>query len=168
MAQSPQFYKQMGVGIFERVFEIGPVFRAEPHFTSRHINEYISLDAEMGFIDSFEEIMEKLEEVIWEIMAGVKKNCAKQLALYGAEIPSKVKIPRLKLKEALDILEKEYGKKSLEVDIDPQGERLICQYAKKKWGSDFVFLTHYPKTIRPFYAMPNQDNPEETNSLICF
>ncbi len=165
LAQSPQFYKQMGVGIFERVFEIGPVFRAEPHFTSRHINEYISLDAEMGFIDSFEDVMNKLEELIWEIMAKKKEKCAKELVLYEAEIPQKTKIPRLKLKEALEILEKEYNKKTLEIDIDPEGERLICQYVKKKWGSDFVFLTHYPRSIRPFYAMPSQNNPQETESF---
>jgi len=165
LAQSPQFYKQMGVGIFERVFEIGPVFRAEPHFTSRHINEYISLDAEMGFIESFEEIMDELEKIIWQIMEKIGEKCSKELALYDAKVPKRKKIPRIKLGEALKILEKEYGKKTMEFDIDPEGERLISEYAQKKWGSEFIFLTHYPRAKRPFYTMPSKENPEETESF---
>jgi len=166
LAQSPQFYKQMGVGTFERVFEVGPVFRAEPHFTSRHINEYISLDAEMGFIDSYEDIMSTLEEVIWLLMQHVGKNAKTALKKHGANVPEKKEIPRMKLAEALEILKKEFGKDSVEAkDIDPEGEKLICQYVKKKFGSDFVFLTHYPTAVRPPYTMPNEENKEETNSF---
>ncbi len=165
LAQSPQFYKQMGVGVFERVFEVGPVFRAEPHFTSRHINEYISLDAEMGFIENYADIMDELEKVFWQVIDEVKKECQSQLKIYQAVLPEKTEIPRIKLSEALKILEKEFGKKSEVFDIDPEGERLICEYAKKNYNSDLIFLTHYPAEIRPMYTMPCEDNLEETCSF---
>lgn len=164
LAQSPQFYKQAGVGIFERVFEIGTVFRAEPHYTTRHVNEYIGLDAEMGFIENFSEVMDQLEKVIMLMMKSIAKNCAGDLEKYGAQIPKAKKIPRIKLAEALEILEKEYGKKMETMDIDPEGERLISEWAKKEHDSDFVFLTHYPANIRPFYAMPSED-PQFTESF---
>ncbi len=165
LAQSPQFYKQMGVGAFERVFEVGPVFRAEPHFTSRHVNEYISLDAEMGFIDNYEEIMNELESVFWCMMELVKENNKDELEKYGADVPKKTEIPRMKLSQALEIIEREYGKKSEELDIDPEGERLICEYVKKEKDSDLVFLTHYPTSIRPMYAMPNEKDKTLTSSF---
>lgn len=164
LAQSPQFYKQAGVGIFERVFEIGTVFRAEPHFTTRHVNEYIGLDAELGFIDSFEDVMRQLEKNLEHVFSHIGKKCRKELALFDAKIPKVKIIPRMKLTEALEILEKEYGKKMEVVDIDPEGERLICEWVKKKYKSDFVFLTHYPSAIRPFYAMPS-DDPQYTESF---
>lgn len=168
LAQSPQFYKQAGVGAFERVFEIGTVFRAEPHFTTRHVNEYTGLDAEMGFIDSFSDVMDSLEKVMKRIMTDISQNCQAELKEYGEnEILFSEKIPRIKLTEALEVLEKEYGKKSEDVDIDPEGERLICEWAKKTHGSDFVFLTHYPIGIRPFYSMPSADGKgTETFDLI--
>ena len=164
LAQSPQFYKQAGVGVFERVFEIGTVFRAEPHFTSRHINEYVSLDAEMGFIESFEDVMTQLEKVLAFIMKEIKNNCSEELAMYDADVPEIKTIPRIKLTEALNILEKEFKKKSDGLDIDPEGERMISQWAKEKYDSDFVFLTHYPVGIRPFYTMPSKD-PQYTESF---
>ncbi len=165
LAQSPQFYKQMGVGIFERVFEIGPVFRAEPHFTSRHVNEYISLDAEMGFIEKYDDVMDQLETVVWEMMEQIGKECQSVLKKYSASIPEKKEIPRMRLDEALKILKKEYKKESEVVDIDPEGERLICKYVKKKYDSDFIFLTHYPKSIRPMYAMPDEKDDKFTSSF---
>lgn len=164
LAQSPQFYKQAGVGAFERVFEVGPVFRAEPHFTTRHVNEYISLDAEMGFIENFGDIMDQLAEVMKKIIAGVKKNCADELKEYGSEISAPEKFPKIKLTEALDILKKEYGKEMSGVDIDPEGERLISEWAQKTYDSDFIFLTHYPTSARPFYTMPSRD-PQYTESF---
>lgn len=165
LAQSPQFYKQMGVGIFERVFEVGPVFRAEPHFTSRHLNEYISLDAELGFIDGYEELMDELEKTVWDVMDEVSENCQKQLELYGAQVPVKIEIPRITLSEAAEILKKEYGKELEDLDIDPEGERLICEYVKKKYDSDFVFLTQYPAAIRPMYTMPSEKDKNLTDSF---
>lgn len=164
LAQSPQFYKQAGVGIFERVFEVGSVFRAEPHYTTRHVNEYIGLDAEMGFINSFEDIMNELEKTMAHIMHSIKKNCKNDLEKYGAKILPVSSIPRIKLTEALEILSKEYGKKMETMDIDNEGERLIGQWAKEKYHSDFIFLTHYPTTLRPFYSMPSAD-PEYTETF---
>jgi nondiscriminating aspartyl-tRNA synthetase len=168
LAQSPQFYKQAGVGAFERVFEIGSVFRAEPHFTTRHVNEYTGLDAEMGFIDSFSDVMDGLEKVMQRVLSDVSKNCPNELLEYAAgELLFAEKFPRLRLTEALEILEKEYGKKSEDVDIDPEGERLICEWAKKTHNCDFVFLTHYPVSVRPFYSMPSVDGEyTETFDLI--
>jgi nondiscriminating aspartyl-tRNA synthetase len=166
LAQSPQFYKQAGVGAFERVFEIGTVFRAEPHFTTRHVNEYTGLDAEMGFIENFSDVMDELEKTMMSIFSDLRKDCVTEFALHGAEFPAEVSIPRLKLTEALHILEKNYGKTMAdgEIDIDPEGERLIGEYAKKEYGSDLLFLTHYPTAIRPFYVMPNED-PQFTDSF---
>jgi len=162
LAQSPQFYKQAAVGAFERVFEIGSVFRAEPHFTSRHINEFVGLDAEMGFIDGPEDVMGALEETMKHVLKSVKKKCAEDLKKYSAEIEIPGKFPRIKFSEALEVLKKEFGKVLDGNDIDPEGERLICEWAKKEHGSDFVFLTNYPWAIRPMYVMPNPKNPKET------
>lgn len=164
LAQSPQFYKQAGVSVFERVFEIGSVFRAEPHYTTRHVNEYIGMDAEMGFIKGFEDVMDELEEVMSYVMSEVAKNCQDDLEKYGAQILPVEKIPRMKLTEALEILDKEYGKKMETIDIDAEGERLICEWVKKNHNSNFVFLTHYPANIRPFYSMPSAD-PQYTNTF---
>lgn len=164
LAQSPQFYKQAGVALFERVFEVGSVFRAEPHFTTRHVNEYIGLDAEMGFIESFEDVMDELERVMNNLFDHLIKNCGEDLAKYSAEILPAGKIPRLKLTEALGILEREYAKKVENMDIDSEGERLIGEWVKKKFNSDLVFLTHYPRTLRPFYSMPSPD-PEYTETF---
>lgn len=157
LAQSPQFYKQAGVGAFERVFEVGSVFRAEPHFTSRHVNEYIGFDAEMGFIGGFEDVMDQLEIVMKRMIDDVLKNCPSEIAEYESEVAVSDRFPRIKLTEALEILKKEYGKETLGVDIDPEGERLICEWAKKTYKSDFIFLTHYPTAARPFYVMPSED-----------
>ncbi len=165
LAQSPQFYKQAGVGIFERVFEIGTVFRSEPHFTSRHVNEYTGLDAEMGFIENFSDVMDELEKVMKQLMIQVKNKCASDVFKYEAEVPEIDSIPRIKLEEAVSIIKKEYGKETEGLDIDSEGERLIGEWAKKEKGSDFVFLTHYPSDLRPFYSMPNQDNPRMTDTF---
>jgi len=164
LAQSPQFYKQAGVGIFERVFEIGSVFRAEPHYTTRHVNEYIGLDAEVGFIESFEDVMDELEKSTKFFMEKIAQNCQADLEKYSAEISPWVKIPRIKLTEAAEILEKEYGKKLEGLDIDAEGEKMIGEWAKKEHNSDFIFLTHYPTKLRPFYSMPSAD-PQYTETF---
>lgn len=165
LAQSPQFYKQAGMSIFERVFEIGTVFRAEPHFTTRHVNEYTGLDAEMGFIDSVEDVMMELEKTMYHLFARIGERCQEQLGRYGANVPGQVVIPRIRLSEALDILKREYGKEVENEDIDGEGERMICEYVKKIYGSDLVFLTHYPVHLRPFYSMPSVDNPKYTETF---
>ncbi|MCX6762240.1 MAG: aspartate--tRNA(Asn) ligase [Candidatus Moranbacteria bacterium] len=162
LAQSPQFYKQAGVGAFERVFEVGSVFRAEPHFTSRHVNEYVGLDAEMGFIDGPEDVMDVLEETMKHVLQSVKEKCAEELKNYEVDVEIPEKFPRIKFSEALEILKKEFGKKMEGNDIDPEGERLICEWAKREKGSDFIFLTNYPWMIRPMYIMPDPENPKVT------
>lgn len=165
LAQSPQFYKQMMVGAgFERVFEVGHVYRAEQHDTNRHLNEYISMDLEMGFIENEEELMDLEENLLKYILNKVAKEGEKYLKLINANIPNiKGKIPRIKLSEAINILEKHYNKKGLEGDLDPEGEKLICKYAKENLGCEFIFLTHYPRKKRPMYTMPCGEH--ETHSF---
>ncbi|MCK4257357.1 MAG: aspartate--tRNA(Asn) ligase [Halanaerobiales bacterium] len=165
LAQSPQFYKQMLVGAgYERVFEIGHVYRAEEHATARHTNEFISLDLEMGFIEDEREIMELETKMLRFIFANIKEECVKELALLEAEVPEIGEdIPALKMSEAIRILQQEYGKTYLEMDLDPEGERLICEYVKEHYGSEFVFITHYLRKKRPMYTMP--DGEELTHSF---
>ncbi len=165
LAQSPQFYKQAGISVFERVFEVGPVFRAEPHFTTRHVNEYIGLDAELAFIESFTEVMDELEAAMNHIFSTVEQKCQAELALHETAVPTLVPFPRLRLSEALIILKEKYGKEVEGSDIDAEGERMIGEYAKETFGSDFIFLTHYPTDLRPFYTMPNADDPSVTESF---
>jgi len=165
LAQSPQLYKQIMVGVFERVFEIGSTFRAEPHFTTRHVNEYISLDAEMGFINGFEDVATMLNKVLVEIFAGLKEEGAQFLAMYGeaGEILLPEKIPMVKLAEMKKIIKEKYDYAIPDTtDIDPEGERLAGRFAREEVNSDFIFLTHYPWSGRPFYTMPCADSPEET------
>lgn len=164
LAQSPQFYKQMMVGVFERVFEIGSAFRAEPHFTTRHVNEYISLDAEMGYISDYRDIIKALNPVLKKMFLMIEKEGKPYLDLYDIEL-SKVpdEIPCVKLSEIKKIIKDEYGYEIPETtDIDPKGEELAGKYAHDKFDSDFIFITHYPWSDRPFYTMPNPENPEET------
>ncbi|CEO33724.1 aspartate--tRNA(Asn) ligase [Paraclostridium sordellii] len=165
LAQSPQFYKQMMVGAgFEIVFEVGHVYRAEQHDTNRHLNEYISMDLEMGFIENEEELMDLEENLLKYILNKVAKEGEKYLKLTNANIPNiNGKIPRMKLSEAINILEKNYNKKGLEGDLDPEGEKLICKYAKENLGCEFIFLTHYPRKKRPMYTMPCGEH--ETHSF---
>lgn len=164
LAQSPQFYKQAAMSAFERVFEIGPVFRAEPHFTTRHVNEYTGFDAEMGFIGGMEDVMNELEKTMHAMFRHLKVAAADELSLWGATIPDEVPIPRIKLSEAFEILKKEYGKELEEGDIDSEGERMIGDYVKKTYGSDLVFLTHYPTAARAFYSKPSPENPQLSES----
>ena len=164
LAQSPQLYKQIMVGVFERVFEIGPVFRAEPHFTTRHINEYISLDAEMGFIDEWKDVTRELNKVLIKMFAYLKEKGGVYLEMYKATLPEVPdEIPYLKLTEAKKIILEKYNYEVLkETDIDPEGERLICKYAKEEFKSDFIFVTHYPWKDRPFYTMPDPKDKDAT------
>lgn len=164
LAQSPQFYKQMMVGVFERVFEVGSVFRAEPHFTTRHVNEYIGLDAEMGYINDLYDVTKTLNVILKEMFEEIGKEGKPYLDLYGIELPKVLdEIPCIKLAEIKKIIKEEYGHEIPEgTDIDPHGEELAGKYAKEKFNSDFIFITHYPWSDRPFYTMPDKDNPEET------
>lgn len=163
LAQSPQFYKQIMVGVFERVFEIGSTFRAEPHFTTRHVNEYISLDGELGFIENFRDITKVLNAVLVGIFDHLRENGKQYTTMFDTEIPSvPAEIPHYKLADMKKIIAEKFGYKIPEdTDIDPEGERLAGQYVKETHNSDFVFLTHYPMVYRPFYTMPDAENPEE-------
>ncbi|TDL53889.1 aspartate--tRNA(Asn) ligase [Paenibacillus dendritiformis] len=167
LAQSPQFYKQMMVGAgYERVFEIGPVYRAEEHNTSRHLNEYISLDAEVGFIRSEEELMDLEQELLKHMFDTVARQCENEFNLLEVEpLALTADIPRMTVAEAHRILERKYGKLSPKGDLDPEGERLLCQYVAENNQPGFVFLTRYPREIRPLYAMPDADEPALTASF---
>jgi len=164
LAQSPQMYKQIMVGVFERVFEIGSVFRAEPHFTTRHVNEYIGLDAEFGFITDYTDIIKTLNKVIKKMFAIIEKEGQQYLDMYQIKLDSiPDEIPCFKLSEIKKIIKEEYGHEvSEDTDIDPKGEELAGKYAKEKFNSDFIFITHYPWSQRPFYTMVSKENPEET------
>ena len=166
LAQSPQFYKQMMVGVFERVFEIAPVFRAEKHDTARHLNEYTGVDLEMGYIESFEEIMETETKMLQNVMCCLKEHYAAELELLQVELPVIETIPQIKFREAKEFIAKEYHREIKDYeDFEPEEEKLLCELMKQKTGSEFVFVTHYPSKKRPFYAMESRKNPEETESF---
>ncbi len=156
LAQSPQLYKQIMVGVYERVFETAPVYRAELSHTSRHLSEYLSLDVEMGFIESENDVMALEETMLKVMMTHVAKACPRELALLGAEVPDvSTAFPRITLLEARDLVAERYGHQTGGKDLDPEAERLVGRWAKEEHGSDFVFVTHYPQAARPFYTYPD-------------
>lgn len=166
LAQSPQFYKQMMVGVFERVYEIAPVFRAEKHDTARHLNEYTSVDFEIGYIENFEDIMAMEQEMLRYTFARLQETCGAELSLLKAEVPVITEIPRIRFSEAKELVSRVYKRAfSEKLDFEPEEEKLLCEYVKKTTGSDFVFVTHYPSAKRPFYAMDSRENPAVTESF---
>lgn len=156
LAQSPQFYKQAMVASgLERVFEIGAAYRAEKHDTPRHLNEYVSLDVEMGFIDSEHDLMDLEVELLAHIFGGVERECGAILAEYGATVPSAEAVratPRIDHEQAKQIISERGGKRVFE--INPEGERLLCDWALETGGVDAVFVYAFPRKARPFYAYP--------------
>lgn len=162
LAQSPQLYKSLLVGDFERVFSVNKVFRAEPSVTTRHLTEVVSLDAEMGFIEDWLEVKDMAEYVIKFILKEVADKCQKELSLYGVDVPSvSNKIPTVKLREAQQIIFERTGRDNRqEKDPSPEDEREICRWAKEKYDSDLVFISHYPTKFRPFYTYPDDEDPE--------
>ena len=166
LAQSPQLYKQAMVGVFERVYEIGPVFRAEKHATQRHLNEYTSLDLEMGFLHSFTDLMALEQGFLRRLVALLRQEYAGELALLGAELPDAEHIPAVRFDEAKRLAAEAYGYAIREpYDLEPEEEQHIGRYAKEVWGSDFVFVTHYPGRKRPFYTMDDPEDPRYTLSF---
>lgn len=166
LAQSPQFYKQMMVGVYERVFEIGPVYRAEKHDTSRHLNEYTGVDFEMGYIESFEEIMEMETAMLKYALAYLKEHCAAEIQLLKVDVPVINEIPVLKFSEAKELVAREFGREIKDYeDFEPEEEKLLSKWLKETTGSDFVFITAYPSKKRPFYAKESEENREETLSF---
>ena len=154
------------VGSLERVYEVAPVFRAEKHATARHLNEYTSLDCEMGYLDSFVDLMELETGFLRCCMTALKERCAKELALLGVELPEIGEIPAVPFEEAKRLASEAYGRPIRDpFDLEPEEEHLIGRYWKEKTGSDFVFVTHYPSKKRPFYAMDDPDDPRYTLSF---
>ena len=168
LATSPQLYKQIMVGIYERAFTVGNIFRAEKHSTSRHLNEYTSMDFEMGFIESYADVAEMLTKVLRGIKKNLEENCKYEIELLGVEdILLPEEIPMMKLSEAQEILENKLGAENAvgEPDLEPEHERMICDYAKNELGSDLIFITHYPVSKRPFYSMEDDDNKGFTKTF---
>lgn len=166
LAQSPQFYKQMLVGVFDRVFEVGPVFRAEKHNTKRHLNEYTSLDFEMGYIDGFEDIMAMETGFLQYTMKLLERDYAKELKMLGVTLPNVEQIPAVRFDEAKQKVAEKYHRQIRNpYDLEPEEEALIGQYYKEECGADFVFVTHYPSKKRPFYAMDDPADPTYTLSF---
>ena len=166
LAQSPQFYKQMMVGVYERVFEIAPVYRAEKHDTSRHLNEYTSVDFEMGYINSFEEIMQMETLMLRYTFQYLQKNYESEIKLLRINLPVIHEIPVITFKEAKELIAKEYHREINDLDdFEPEEEKLLCRWIKEETVSDFVFVTGYPSKKRPFYAMESKENREETLSF---
>lgn len=155
LAQSPQLYKQIMVGVFERVYETAPVYRAEKSHTTRHLSEYLSLDVEFGPITDEEDVMALQEATVKHMLATVESEAASELEAFGETFPDlSVSIPRVPLLEARKIVEERYGHASGGKDLDPEAERLIGRWAKEQHGSDFVFVTKFPEAARPFYTYP--------------
>lgn len=167
LATSPQLYKQIMVGVFEKVFTTGNVYRAEKHSTSRHINEYTSLDIEMGFIKDHTDIMNIENKLLAYIVEDLKAKCQPEFKLMNAEIPEILpEIPRIKLREAQALISKETGVDCTnEPDLEPQHERWLCEYSKKTWNSDFIFITHFPVSKRPFYTFEDESDPGYTKGF---
>jgi nondiscriminating aspartyl-tRNA synthetase len=161
LAQSPQFYKQMLVGVFERVYEVGPVFRAEPHDTVRHLSEYVSLDVELGFIDDHRDVVRVLREVLHGMTAAVAERAAAAVELLGVQLPRLPdEIPMLHFRDALTIA----GAPDDEPDLAPAHERAVGEWAMREHGSDVVVVEGYPMAKRPFYTHPSPD-PRWSNSF---
>ncbi|SCX02551.1 aspartate--tRNA(Asn) ligase [Candidatus Aquiluna sp. UB-MaderosW2red] len=168
LAQSPQFYKQMAMSAgLGKIFEIGSVFRADPSFTSRHATEFVSVDMEMSWIDSHQDVMAFQEQLLSRAIAKVKEKFGAEIEkLYGIDIKvPTIPFPRIPLAEAHQIVEKRgYKVPRQDGDLDPEGERQIAAHVAEELGHEFVFLTDYPKNIRPFYHMRHEDDDSLTKS----
>ena len=166
LAQSPQFYKQTMVGVYDRVFEVAPVFRAEKHNTTRHLNEYMGLDFEMGYIDGFEDVMAMETGFLQYTMELLKNEYQKELAILEVTLPDVSRIPSVRFDKAKELASEKYNRKIRNpYDLEPEEELLIGQYFKEEYDSDFVFVTHYPSKKRPFYAM---DDPSDSRFTLSF
>jgi nondiscriminating aspartyl-tRNA synthetase len=157
LAQSPQFYKEHAVAGMERVFETGHVYRAEPHASSRHLCEYLSLDLEMGFIDGFDDIIELERAVMTEAFATIRERFAISLAQFDSYLPSLATAPTWTFEECLDRLRKAHRRADLIDDLDPLAERQLCEIADNEAGVAAVFVTEFPLGSRPFYTHPASD-----------
>ncbi|GAA3207318.1 aspartate--tRNA(Asn) ligase [Nonomuraea helvata] len=160
LAQSPQFYKQAMAGVFERVYEVGPVFRAEPHDTVRHLAQYTSLDAELAFIRDHRDVMAVLREAVAGMLESVRLRASAAVELLGAVLPEvPAEIPAIHFTEAQELTG------SAEPDLSPAQERWLCEWAVREHGSEFLFVTGYPMSKRPFYTHPDPARPGYSNGF---
>jgi nondiscriminating aspartyl-tRNA synthetase len=156
LAQSPQFYKQQLVGVFERVYEVGPVFRAEPHDTVRHLAEYVSLDVELGFVEDHHEVMACLRDVIAGMVEGIERYAGPAVERLGLTLPHVPdRIPTIHFRRALEIAAAPVD----EPDLNPGHERALGEWARSEHGSDFLLVEGYPTAHRAFYSHPDPDDP---------
>lgn len=167
LAQSPQFYKQAMVGVFERVYEVGPVFRAEPSDTARHLAEYVSLDAELGFVEDHRDVMAVLREALQGMLAAVGERAGGAVARLGLTLPAvPAEIPAMHFADAVAMVGAATGEDlSAEPDLAPAHERWLGEWAAREHGSDFLFVTGYPAAKRPFYTHPDPARPGHTNGF---
>ena len=167
LAQSPQLYKQTMVGVFERVYEVGPVFRAEPHDTARHLAEYVSLDVEFGFITDHRDVMRVLERTLRGMLDAVTTRAAVECDLLNIAMPQlPACIPSVDFLEAQTMIEKATGNSVVgEPDLSPSDERWLGAWAAREHGSDFVFVTGFPLAKRPFYTAPDPERAGVSNSF---
>ena len=166
LGQSPQFYKQAMVGVYDRVFEAAPVFRAEKHNTTRHLNEYTSLDFEMGYIDSFRDVMDMEAGMLQHVMRLLEQEYKQELDMLGVTLPEVGRIPAVRFDQAKELVSRRYDRRIRNpYDLEPEEELLIGRYFREEYGSDFVFVTHYPSKKRPFYAMDDPADPKFTLSF---
>ncbi|HLR83319.1 MAG TPA: aspartate--tRNA(Asn) ligase, partial [Nocardioidaceae bacterium] len=162
LAQSPQFYKQIMVGVFERVYEVGPVFRAEPHDTARHLAEYVSLDAELGFIADHRDVLQTLRDTLAGMVDATRTQASDALTILGLELPTvPEQIPTIDFRDALALA----GASADEPDLAPEHERTIGEWALREHGSDFVAVEGYPMAKRPFYTRHRPGSPTVSNSF---
>jgi nondiscriminating aspartyl-tRNA synthetase len=157
LAQSPQFYKEHGVAGFERVYETGHVYRAEPHASSRHLTEYYSLDFEVGFIDGPEDVIQIERELLTHIFDRLNKEYGHILERYREHpLPSMLEVPIWEFESCLELLKANFGRTDLTDDLDPEGERQLCSLAEKETGVPAIFVIGYPLASRPFYTAPRE------------
>jgi nondiscriminating aspartyl-tRNA synthetase len=167
LAQSPQFYKQAMVGVFERVYEVGPVFRAEPHDTARHLAQYTSLDAELGFVTDHRDVMAVLRDAVAGMLAGVTGRARSGIEILGAALPTvPPKIPEIHFTDAQELIARDAGRDPRgEPDLSPPDERWLSDWALREHGSEFLFVTGYPLVKRPFYTHPDPGRPGYSNGF---
>ena len=167
LAQSPQFYKQICVGVFDKVFEVAPVYRAEKHDTSRHLNEYISLDVEFGFIESYKDVMKLQIDLVKYIFSELDKSCKKELQLFNVTLPNmNNEVPCFTIDEIHAIVKKEYNEDYIgEPDLNSTEEKYMGEYVMKEYQSNFFYALNFPSAFRAFYSYNNQENKELTDSF---
>jgi len=173
LSQSAQLYKQMMVGVYERVFALMKCFRAENSNTRRHLTEATQFEFEMGYIEDFSEIMDMLENIIKYIVEVINSECQQELNILGVKLalaPKDVAFPRINFHDALELVFKRTGiDERGEMDLSPMAEAELCKYAREEHGTDFIFVPHFLRKKTAFYAKPNEQNPEVTNyfDLLC-